>query len=152
MKTGSLLRYFWNLTCILLNLSKYLYTQYIHTCFLVMDQFFLIFKIILKTYFCYILAGTYLPSLTPSSPLPPPLKIREFSCWQSYCHHQFLSVNFVVVWHPFSIAAESSCAILGVRVYLQLDLWTVEIYIRCIYFIVCTGAWCVWSLLKCLSN
>lgn len=45
-----------------------------------------------------------------------------------------------------------SCAILGIGVYLQLDLWTVEIYIRRIYFIVCIGAWCVWSLLKCLSN
>lgn len=48
-------------------------------------------------FFSYILAGTYLPSLTPFSPALSPPKIREFSCWHSYCHHQFLSVNFVVV-------------------------------------------------------
>lgn len=69
--------------------------------------FDLLFFYFLDFFSLYILAGTYLPSLTPSSPLPLPLKIREFSCWHSYCQHQFLSVNLVVVWHPFSIAAES---------------------------------------------
>lgn len=64
------------------------YIYQIQSCIhvLVMDPFL---QIYIFFSFCYILAGT--------CPPPPPSyqEIREFSCWNSHCQHQFRSVNFV---------------------------------------------------------